>query len=270
VQNNIAAYLDEAGEDPLSACKTLTQHNIKHAILREAWSGNVCSMSDSGHGKLKSILSDYGIQTIMIASTLGKIDYRSLSTITDQQITDAMNICKYYRCNYLRIFVGEKDKFNNSVNMVMVDAWIRRVSEISLLNGIQCLYEITSDSTIFDAVETIKLIKDNNIGLIYDAAGLIIKHNFNPFIKHWPLLRNYTHIIDVRDLKIGQGFKVVGHGDSRIDMTINDAVDNKYKGWFAIEPSFGRKFGSATTKEDTFSYAVEGLLSVLGKSRVTI
>lgn len=262
---NLTAYLDEAGEDPQASCKTLTDHSIHYAILRDAWTGNVCAMSDNGHSKLKSLLAEHNISAIMIASILGKVDHNKLQTIDDDQINKCINICKYYHCKYLRVFTGETTP-GQSINISLVYSWIKRVTELCEINGINCLYEVTSDSTIFQAADVAKLLSSNkNIGLIYDAAGLILKHSFDPFTKHWSLLKNMTHVIDVRDVKIGHGFKVAGLGDTKIDMSIVDAINSNYKGWFAIEPSFGRKFASATTKQQSFAYAVEGLDKIIQK-----
>lgn len=260
---NVSAYLDEAGEDPQSACQTLASHNIHYAILRDAWTGNVCTMSDNGHSKLKSLLASHGISAIAIASTLGKMPVPSLSTIDDKQINECINICKYYNSKYLRVFAGENDKHIPAA-IEIVNNWMKRISEACVLNGIKCLYEVTSDSAVFQAADVAKLLSVNkNVGLVYDSAGLIIKQNFNPFIRHWPLIKSHVEIIDVRDVKIGHGFKVAGLGDAKIDMTIKDAIQTNYKGWFAIEPSFGRKFATATTKQQTFAYAVEGLDKIL-------
>lgn len=265
----LAAYLDEAGEDPQSSCKVLVKHHINYVILRDTWTGNVCSMSDNGHSRLKSLLSEHDISAIMIASTLGKVEQDKLLQIEDQAIINCINICKYYKCKYLRIFAGLMPKNSHTVNQTVVNTWVRKVADMCLNDGIKCLYEVTSDSVLFQAADIAKLLSQNtNLGLIYDAAGLIIKRSFNPYIKHWPLLKSNTDIIDIRDVKIGQGFKVAGHGDSKIDMTIKDAIESNYKGWFAIEPSLGRKFASATTKEQTFAYAVEGIDKILDKLRV--
>lgn len=264
----LAAYLDEAGEDPQSACLTLKKHNINYAILRETWTGNVCDMSDNGHHRLRKLLEDNDISPIAIASNLGKLAHTKLSLITDKQIDDCINICKYYNSQYLRIYVGEEDK-SRDIELDKIYDWVNKATQKCLENNVICLYEITSNSTIFKAVDVVKMLSSiKNLRIIYDSAGLIIKHNFNPFIKHWPLLKNYIDIIDVRDVKIGHGFKVAGFGDSRIDMTINDAVNSNYKGWYAIEPSFGRKFGTANTKEDTFAYAVEGIDKLLEKIKI--
>ena len=261
----LCAYLDEAGEDPASSCSTLRNHNINYAILRDAWTGNICQTSDNGHAKLRSLLLDHNISPIMIASTLGKVPVGDLIRIKDSDIDSCLNICKYYQCEYLRIYVGESDQLKDNDNNIIND-WISRVIERSLSMGIKCAYEIYSKSSVFKAAEVAKILSShNNIKLIYDPAGLIIKYNFDPFIRHWSLLKNLIDIIDVRDLKIGKGFKVAGYGDSRIDMTIKDAIESGYAGWFALEPSLGRKHGSATTKSETFAFAVEGLDKILAK-----
>jgi len=268
---NITAYLDEAGDEPQSACNTLISHNIHHVVLRDVWTGNVCQLSDSGHSRLRSVLQDNDISTIMIASTLGRIDYRLLGQITDKHIQDCVNVARFYDSAYVRIFGGEVVKQGQSVETSIVIDWFTRVSQICEQNGIKCLYEITSDSALFNSAEVARSLRDvKGMGLVYDATGLILKHNLNTFVKYWSLLKKWVDIIDVRDLKIGQGFKVAGQGNSMIDKTICDAMDDGYKGWLALEPSLGRKYGSATTKQQTFAYAVDGLMNVLAQPKVVV
>jgi sugar phosphate isomerase/epimerase len=260
----LAAYLDEAGEEPLSACKTIVDNNIKHVILRDAWTNNICDIPDSAHGKLNKILKDFGLSPLMVASNLGKINVEKLLSIQDKDINHCINICKYYNCEYLRIFAGETE-VNRQFNLNIIDEWIRKISNISAANGIKCLYETTSRSAIFKAVDIIQTVLAHSIDLIYDPANLLARNNFDPFIKHWTLLKNKVQVIDVRDIKIGHGFKVAGYGDTRIDMTIRDALESRYSGWFAIEPSLGRRHGSANSKSESFVHAVEALDVIIKK-----
>jgi hypothetical protein len=260
----LCAYLDEAGEDPAAACVVLHNHNINYVVLREAWTGNICQTSDNGHAKLRTLLEDHDLSPIMIASTLGKVAVEDLPKIKQEQIDSCLNICKFYQCEYLRVYAGELGKPGDNTDII--DDWLSRIQERSLSMGIKCLYEIHSKSSIFKAAEVAKMISNfKNIRILYDPAGLIIRYNFDPFIKHWSLLKNIVDMIDVRDLSIGKGFKVAGYGDSRIVMTIRDAIQSDFKGWLALEPSLGRKHGSATTKSETFAFAVEGLDKILAQ-----
>jgi hypothetical protein len=95
--------------------------------------------------------------------------------------------------------------------------------------------------------------------LLYDPVQLIIRQNQDPFLRYWTLLKSFTAAIDIRDFKIGYGFKPAGFGDAKISQTIQDVLKSDYKGWCFLEPSLGRRFGSATSKAETFKMALEAL-----------
>lgn len=255
----LAAYLDEAGENPENACKTLNEHGIFYAALRHVWAGNICNSSEIGHQRLSKILSDHNISIIMIASELGNVNTRSLSNIDNKQILNVINICKYYNASMVRIFIGKGEEDSS-----IIESWMYRVSEQFLDNNITPLLEITRDTPVKGTSEIARLLSNfKTWKLLYDPAAIILKQNINPFIKYWTLLKKDVEVIDVRDIKIGRGFKPAGFGDSKIDITINDAISNNYRGWFVLEPSLGRKHGSAVTKNETFKHALEGLDNIL-------
>jgi len=257
----LAAYLDEVGEEPEKGCKTLNETGIFYAALRHVWTGNICGTSEVGHQRLSKILSDYNITIIMIASELGKVDSQQLARISDDQIDDVINICKYYKAPMLRVFAGEE---NPNISSEEIGIWVKRVGEKCFFNGITPLLELTPKAQIHNAPEVAQLLVDNRQWrLLYDPVSLILKQNIDPFIRYWTLLKRYTAAIDIRDMKIGKGFKPPGFGDSRINMTINDALKSKFDGWFIMEPSLGRRHGSAVTKSDTFKFALEGLDYIL-------
>jgi len=257
----LAAYLDEAGEDPERGCKSLNEANIFYTALRHTWTGNICGISDTGHQRLAKIIGDHDITVIMIASELGKVDSQQLARIGDEQIDKVVNICQYYRAPMLRVFVGEENK---NVPPKAIYTWMQRVGERCLHNGITPLLEIVPKSQVHHPPEIAQLLADNkHWKLLYDPVSLILKQNIDPFIRYWTLLKHNVAAIDIRDMKVGKGFKPPGFGDSRIGMTIADALRDRFQGWFIMEPSLGRRHGSAITKSDTFKYALEGLDHIL-------
>lgn len=257
----LAAYLDEAGEDPERGCKALNENQIFYTVLRHVWTGNVCGISDVGHQRLLKILVEHDITVIMVASDLGKIDSKQLVRIGDDQIDNVINICKYYKAPMMRVFIGEE---NPNTTIEEIDNWMERISKKCLSNGVIPLLEIVSGSQIHSAPEVAQLLsKHKTWKLLYDPVSLIMKQNIDPFIRYWTLLKNHVAAVDVRDMKIGKGFKPAGFGDSKIDMTIVDALGSRYQGWFIIESSLGRKHGTEVTKSGTFKYALEGLDHIL-------
>jgi hypothetical protein len=257
----LAAYLDEAGEEPESGCHTLVSKGIHYVVLRHCWTGNICGISDTGHQKLANLLNGHNLTTICIASELGQVDANQLSRISDDQIDKVLHICAYYGAPMVRIFIGNK---TNGEASKSINEWMQRISDKCLIAGITPLLEITKDSHLFKAPDIAKLLSDHvHWRLLYDPVQLIIQQNQNPFVRYWTLLKDKTGVIDIRDFKIGKGFKPAGFGDSKIDLTITDALNSNYKGWFFLEPSLGRRHGQAQTKKETFQFALEGLDAVL-------
>lgn len=253
----LAAYLDEAGEEPKISCETLVNNRIHYVVLRHCWTGNICSISDIGHQKLTTIINGHNLTVICIASELGKIDADQLPKIGDDQINKVINICAYYKAPMVRIFIGNKS--NENMDNI-INEWMQRISEKCLIAGITPLLEITPESHLHKAPDIAKLLAiHKRWQLLYDPVQLILRQNQNPFVKYWTLLKDKVGAVDIRDMKIGKGFKPPGFGDSKINMTIKDASNFNYQGWFFMEPSLGRRHAQAQTKRDTFQFALDGL-----------
>lgn len=257
----LAAYLDEAGEEPVSGCKTLAANNIHYLVLRHCWTGNVCGISDAGHQKLASIIRDQDLTVICIASELGKIEANQLSRISDDQINRVLDICSYYRAPMVRIYIGNK---NSNTTNNDIENWMGRVEELCLTANVTPLLEVTAESHLHKAPDVAKLLSTyKHWKLIYDPVQFILRQNQDPFVRYWTLLKSRVGAIDIRDVKIGRGFKPPGFGDAKIDLTIKDSLDSNYKGWFFMEPSLGRRHAHARTKKDTFQFALESLDVIL-------
>lgn len=248
----LATYLDEAGDDPESGCKTLISHGILYTGLRHIWSSNICNISAIGHKRLFKILQDYNISTILIASDIGRNE--KLHTTLYSEVDKAINICKYYNAPYLRVFLTDQEKSTQ---------WITEVGKRCSDNNITPLFELLESHTYKPTDLAHLFSSNNNWKFLYDPVSVIARRNIDPFVKYWTLLKNYTSIIDIRDMKIGKGYKPAGFGDSKIGATIKDSISSNYNGWFMMEPSLGRKHGTAITKSDTFKHAIDGLEQIL-------
>lgn len=255
----LAAYLEEAGDDPASSCRNLLSHNIPYVALRNLWSNNIAKLDDKACQNLMRVLKDHEMSVIMLCSDLGKINANQLPSITDQEITRTFNIAEYFKCNNLRIFVGEHQPNTNKI----VEEWMDRITQKAISYNVTPLLEITHGSSLFKTIDAVQMLtKFPRWKLLYDPAQLIIKQVLDPFIKYWTLLKKYTKIIDVHDFKIGKGHKPVGYGDTNIVKTINDSINNDQTIWHVLEPALGNKYGSALTRSQTFALAYEALRSI--------
>lgn len=253
----VAAYLDEAGDDPDVACATISKLGIKYVVLRSAWGTSVSASSDKACQTLRTLLTTHGLSAVALISDLGSTDYKTVTQTPIAIIDRTFNIAAYFKVAFLRLMVGTKPIVAPDA---IVDDWFQTITERCLINNIVPVLEPTHQSALYDPVMIVKaLVKYRRWKLLYDPAQLILQRKLDPFVKYWTLLKNFTAAIDIHDFKIGYGHKPAGFGDAKIKETLADVLATNYKGWFFLEPSLGRRHGSALTKEDTFIMAAKAL-----------
>lgn len=258
----VAAYLDEAGDDLVNACLTLVDCGIPYVVLRYAYGGkNICDSTDQNCQNLKRLVNESDLSVIGIASDLGKVNASSLLDTNHDDIDRVMHIANYFNASFVRIHAGLKTRDNAST---IIDKWMTLIVEKCISHNLLPLLEITHDSYYNQPADVAMLLsKYQKWRLLYDPVQLILKRNINPFVKYWSLLKNRVEAIDIRDYKIGKGYKSPGFGDAKITETVRDAINSGYKGWAILEPSLGRRYGSAYSKKDTFKFAYDGLQRII-------
>jgi hypothetical protein len=252
----LAVYLDEAGTEPGAACKALNDHDIKYTVIRYGWGDkNICEVQDRGCEQLRKLLDVHNLSVVAIASDLGDTFTSQLSQTPLPTIKRAFSLVTYFKAAYIRIYVGE-----GAGSYDDIDLWMTSLTEHCIAANCTPLLEITPYSLPLQPAELATLLhKHRRWKLLYDPVQFILKRNLNPHLKYWTLLKNSVGAVDVRDFKVGRGFKPPGFGDSRILDTVQDAIASKYSGWFFLEPSLGRRYGNAITKSDTLKLALETL-----------
>jgi len=254
---SVAAYLDEAADDPEQACILLQELGIHYAVLRSAWATNICELQDRACTQLRDLLHKYNITPVAILSDLGSIDVGLLHTITSDKIDRAFNLATYFKAQYVRFQLGTKGKPGPTPSLTK---WMDEITSKSLSANVTPVWEPTNESHVIQASDIAVLMsKNRRWKLLYDPVQFIIRQNLDPFKKYWSLIKSSVIAIDVRDYKIGYGFKPVGFGDAKVQHTLSDAKSSNFLGWLFIEPSLGRKHGSALTKQETFKSALNAV-----------
>lgn len=257
----LAAYLDEAGEDPASACRVLADNKFNYVVLRHAWSGNICDVNDKVCSALRKCLTEHNLSVVAIVSDLGRVSTVELNHTPKEKIDRLFNLASYFQTGMVRIHAGVRAK--NTDEEAITD-WMASITDRCLSAGVVPLYEIGDDSVVREPAEVAKFLsRFRRWRLLYDPVQLIIKQNQDPFSRYWTLLKASTAAVDLRDFKIGHGFKPAGFGDARIRLTVDEGLKGDYKGWYFFEPSLGRRYGSAVTKADTFKLALEALENIV-------
>jgi hypothetical protein len=177
--------------------------------------------------------------------------------VPKEKINRVFDVAAYFQAASVRIFAGTRTK--EGADEPIRD-WMQMITERCLASNLMPLYETTAESHLSQPAEVATLLsRYRRWRLLYDPVQLILKQNQDPFSRYWTLLKGFAAAMDVRDFKIGHGFKPAGFGDARIAQTLQDALQSGFQGWYFLEPSLGRRFGSAMTKRDTFKLALEAL-----------
>jgi sugar phosphate isomerase/epimerase len=257
----LAAYLDEASDDPAKSGEILMSKNISGVCLRRAWCRDINGMPDSALGTLSSILSQYKLSPVLLHTDIGCVLPEKLTEETPR-LTRALQICKFLKCKSLRIGIGLASSSTEASEMVY--RWLNTVTTLSISYDVSLLFEPDYTSYINTAGGiAVFLNKRRRFNLLYDPAVLVMRVKINPFVEFWSLLKSRINFIDVHDHKSGDSARPAGYGDAQLDLTIADAIASKFSGWFCLEPGLGRRYGDITNKEKTFLYSLDAFHSLL-------
>lgn len=257
----LAVYLDEAGDDLESACKTLVEHNIHYVVLRHVWQGHICKADDQFCQRVRQALISYNLSAVAIISDLGRVPTSKLQEISKEELLRVFNLASYFKISHLKFGIGIKGRDSS---LDQVSEWMTMIVERTKEASIMPLLEIMDDSVVAEPAAIAKLLTQHKQWrLLYDPVQLIVHKTQDPFVKYWTLLKSFIGAIDLRDWKTGHGFKPVGFGDAKIVRTITDAIRERYLGWFYLEPSLGRRYGGSITRSESFRFAMEALQNVV-------
>ena len=260
-RSKLAAYLDEAGDDPASAIETLQSHGIRSACLRQLWTGNVVDVSDQAVRKAKSLLDAGGISIIMLVTNLGDVPPEELSTVSRDSLDRAFLLASFFGAGYIRFRVGRASPslVDDSTDKA-ISSWMDDIQVRSIQAAVTPLLELSWDQAIYEPADAARVLSSfPRWKLLYDPAQLVLQRRVDPFVKYWTLLKLRTAAIDIHDVKIGHNFRPAGQGDCELRRTLDDAAESKYTGWYFLEPGLGRRYGPALTRRDTFALAIEAL-----------
>lgn len=256
----LAAYLDEAADDPASACKVLHSCNITHAVLRRMWANNICTLSDHACLELRNTLNKFKINTTMIITNVGYVPINELMSTQLPLLKRSILLAKYFNAPMIRIGFGTKSNTIQDKYIHQIKQWIEHALDECFINNLTPLFEVNHTSIHYKSIEVLELFKNyKKLRLLFDPAELITHQHLNPYTKYWTLLKSYVSAIDVHDCKIGVGFKPIGYGDCQFKHIMADTTLMKYNGWWFLEPSLGRRHGSAISKQETFKMAYDAL-----------
>jgi hypothetical protein len=256
----LAAYMDEVCDDPDKSGELLTSKNITNVCLRRAWCRDISSMPDNAIGILGGILTKYKLSPILLHTDIGCVEPEKLSS-EEPKLIRAMQICKFLKCKTICIGFGASSVKPSGE---YVQQWLAIASRLSINYDMIPLLE-PNTNCYYDKPASLAIVlnKFKRVSLLFDPALFVIRSKTNPFIKFWSLLKSRVSFIDVHDFKSGDSAKPAGFGDAQLDILVADAIVSNFSGWFCLEPGLGRRYGEATTKEETFLRAFDAWEALL-------
>lgn len=254
----VAAYLDEAHEDPYESIKIFAKANIHYVALRSVKDRNICDIDELQLSKLRTALQKNNISPILLYSEIGV--HAPLHLYDDDLVHRALNIATYYRTEYVHFGIG--NLLNDGITAVK--AWMSRVASACQNANVIPVYEYKNQYERRGLDKLIQVLSENKIWrLIYDPSYFVSKQTIDPFDRYWLQLREWVDIVDVHDYKTGVGNKPLGFGDCRLSDTLQDIKNNNKQCWVLMEPKLGRKHSTAITKSDSFLMAYKRFQEVL-------
>ena len=259
----LAAYLDEASDDPAKACEILESEQIKHICLRRAWCRDIFSMQDSACSTLADTLKQHGLTPILLHTKAGDVPASELQSQIPI-IKRSLMLCAYFKCQAMSISLGRTVKSDRVGDDIT--AWITTVGQLCLAANVLPVYEIDPACHVFDAAHVaLTLSKFKRLRLIYDPGLIISQRKLDPFVKYWSLLKDSVMYIDIHDHKNGESPRLAGYGDAQLDLTISDAMATNFGGWYCLEPNLGRRLGTIQTRELVFQCALKAFRALMDK-----
>ena len=259
----LAAYLNEAGDDPADAAAVLKKNGIKHVCLRRAWGRDIFRMTDDACGLIRDIIEENELKPVLLASTIGDVPIQNVIDHSDD-LDRALMICDFLGCSSLQVSLGIASK--SDMNHKYLDRWMKVVTNKCLSANIKPVFEIDYHHCVNSPAEITQVLQKFGVwSILYDPAKLIAKRKIQPFTKYWSLLKGRVSHFDIHDYSPGAGPKPPGHGDAQIDLTLNDAVISGFDGWYCLEPGIGRRYNTINGKAAVFEYALEGFKALFNR-----
>jgi len=258
----LAAYLDEAHDDPHQAASVLKQHKINYAALRTAWGMQLHLIQDKLISELRQVLLDADVTPVILYSNLGDIESDKLDSIDNGAVERVMQVASYFKINIIRFGIGQTSNQINSVGFKddskQIDAWLKRIQSSAIRYSVMPLLEVRRNNLFASQ------LKDNpKWRIIFDPSNYNVTTSADPFDRYYKQIKSNIAAIELHDFKTGYGHKPIGVGNSRIYDIIKDCESRNYNGWYILKHSLGRKYASYKSKHEVFSMAKQALDNIL-------
>lgn len=268
----ISAFADEISPEPQQQIDVLASCGVRHIELRSIHKTNVLDLTDLQIQEFKSLLDKHGFKLSAIGSPIGKYKIDDPFEPHLQRFKRAIELCKVFGTNNIRIFSYYPPNNGHDWNGVDVSAHqqvfdrLGEQTKLAEAAGVRLVHE--NEHRIYgDSPERVaklfEVIKSPAFGGVYDAANYVFC-GYDPW-KGWEMTRDVTVHFHIKDWKTGeQHGSMAGEGHGRWPEALADAVKRGYSGFATMEPHLlgGGPTGGVTGPE-LFPKAVEAFRTIL-------
>ena len=268
----LSAFGDEIASDLEEQLRVLTDLEVYHLDLRNAWDINVVDLDGDQAQRVRDICDDYGVTVACLGSPIGKSPIEAPIEEELARLERLIEVGQIVGCRRVRMFsFYPPDTSTNEHYNQYVDSSIdrlRRLTELAEEAGFVLLHEnekhIVGD-TIARCTALIRGVDSPAFRFLWDPANFVQVGEERPTEDGWSLLGDEIGYVHVKDARLEDGSVcAAGEGDGQIEDLLIRLQETGYQGVLALEPHLERagERGGFSGPEK-MAYAVEKLRALM-------
>ena len=267
----IGAFGDEIADDLETQLQVLNELKIPCLELRAAWGVNVLNLSDEQVAQVRALCEEHGVTVSALGSPIGKSPIEAPIETEVKNLRRVIEIGRQLGTDNIRIFSFHPPGDSDSVDYdSYVDSAIERIGrlvEVAEAEGVMLLLEnekgIVGD-TLERCVKLVNALESERLVFLWDPANFVQVGEARLTERGWPLLRDRTGYVHIKDCTLDGTVKAAGEGDGQVPELLTELVSSGYKGMLALEPHLAMAgHSSGFSGPDGMAYAVKALRAVM-------
>jgi sugar phosphate isomerase/epimerase len=262
----LSAFADEIGPDPKDQLDTLEANGVQWIELRGVRGINVMKFPDDLCRELKSMFDAGGFGVSAIASPIGKIRLDQDLDQHHDEFKHAVDLAEFFGAGYIRIFsyYAPEGKDIADYREQVVDLLGRQLDYIADRN---ITLALENESNLFGALPERcaylhAALPSGQLTAAFDPANFVNMGVRNVYKTCWRPLRGNVDYFHIKDFKYGEKEHAVpaGEGDGCIPQILEDAANDGYDGFLALEPHLAKaEHSTGVTGPELFKVAADAL-----------
>jgi hypothetical protein len=249
----LAAYLDEGGDAIDAAARNLASLYIRNTVIRKIDLAVSPTATDAQVARLRDIVvgADLNTLAVQFSWTAANLETKEFNKHIDR----CASIASYFHTGFMSFDFATDKK---AKELAISSEQAKRITEVCVSHN---MVPLIAPGDCAAATIAEFLVTHKRWRLHFDPASHIIKRKQDVYVKYWSLLKKWVALIDVRDYKIGFGFKPVPLGDVQWARLLPDCKDC----WMVMEPSLGQRYGSHAGRDSVFAMAYQSFSDLVRK-----